>query len=237
LIKSHYGEYELKKIPAEYIGECAYFYCSKFEQVKKICNFLKVSGEIDYAHTKNDEEKITISITPQGWKKIAILENSKSFEDSDKAFLAMWFNEATDAYRDAVKTAVAEAGYSTEEMIADEARHNDFIMNKVLNMINDAKFVIADFTCAPEENNTDRVKNGVRGGVYFEAGYARGQGKQVIHTSKEDDESRKRIHFDIAQINTIYWNTGDGNQLKDEKDFIDRLKNAIIATVGKGPGG
>lgn len=56
-------------------------------------------------------------------------------------------------------------------------------------------------------------------GAYFEEGYAMGLGKPVIQLCKK----RVRLHFDIAQKNTIIWDK--------ESDIPDKLKNRIIATI------
>ena len=55
--------------------------------------------------------------------------------------------------------------------------------------------------------------------AYFEEGYAMGLGKPVIHLCKKDI----KLHFDIAQKNTIMWET--------EADIPERLCNRIKATI------
>jgi len=207
-----------------------YFFSSSFISAGNFCKQLELLGWIDILN--NGAEDVEICLTPKGW--LAIRELRQSSQDSDKAFLAMWFDPDTSNFRESVKRAVEAAGYIVE--VVDEMPHNDFIMNKVINMITDAKFVVADFTCLPEEAMTNgRVPGGVRGGVYFEAGLARGQKKEVIHTCKDTKEAKSRLHFDIHQINTIFWNEDGNGTLKSyDVDFIDVLKHRIIATVGKG---
>ena len=109
-------------------------------------------------------------------------------------------------------------------------------MDEVINQINEAKFVIADFTCIPEQpEKSSKIPGGVRGGVYFEAGYAKGLGKEVIVTCKDDADSKKRRHFDIDQLNTLFWKEQDGKLVDSNgKDFVHRLAERIKATVGKG---
>lgn len=228
MIKKHYDEYILKKVPEAYIGECAYFYSPSFDKVIITCDFLR-GLELISIRKDTLPSELRIKITSKGWQKIAELENAKAFKNSDKAFLAMWFNEETDVLYDAVRKALEQAGYCPEGIRVDDTHHNDFIMNKVINMINDARFVIADFTCTKEDTKDKKVKNGVRGGVYFEAGYARGQNKEVIHTCRDDDESKKRMHFDTEQIYRITWNPSNMDK------FIEDLRNQILVTVGKGP--
>jgi nucleoside 2-deoxyribosyltransferase len=182
-----------------------------------------------------EDKKKLGSLTYKGWTRIAELQEQYK-EHSAKAFLAMWFNETTKSFRAAAKLGAELAGYKL--LVVDEEHHNDFIMNKVLNMIDDSKFVIADFSCAPESTDDNGVKNGVRGGVYYEAGFASGQGKEVIMTCKDDSDSSSRRHFDIEQKNTIFWKEEEGKVITSNGnfDFAVYLKERIIRSVGKGPG-
>ena len=108
-----------------------------------------------------------------------------------------------------------------------------FVMDKVLNLINDSAFVIADLSAAPERLDGEKVWNGVRGGVYWEAGYAAGQKKQVIVTCSDDDETKKRIHFDLQQHNQIRWKiVGDTVVTTDGVDLADAIEQRVRATVG-----
>ena len=83
---------------------------------------------------------------------------------------------------------------------------NDFITPELLKYIKDSKFVVADLT---HQNN----------GAYFEEGYAMGLGKPVIQLCKKDVQ----LHFDIAQKNTIMWET--------EENIPQKLCNRIKATI------
>ena len=113
--------------------------------------------------------------------------------------------------------------------------YNGFIMDKVVNLINDSAFVIADISAMPEKITEKGIEDGVRGGVYWEAGYAAGQKKQVVLTCIDDKEAIKRIHFDLQQYNQIRWKIVDGKIMtSDGFDFADTLAQRIIATVGRG---
>lgn len=173
-----------------------------------------------------------LKLSAYGWQRFEELE--RNWQNSTTAFIAMWFNEATEKYRDAVKEAIRQAGY--EPKVIDDHEHNNFIMDEVINQINEAKFVIADFTCIPEQpEKSSKIPGGVRGGVYFEAGYAKGLGKEVIVTCKDDADSKKRRHFDIDQLNTLFWKEQDDKLVDcNGKDFVHRLVERIKATVGKG---
>lgn len=106
--------------------------------------------------------------------------------------------------REAIKKGITEAGYIA--ILIDEVEHNGFITPELLKHIRDSKFVVVDLS---HQNN----------GAYFEEGYAMGLGKPVIQLCKKNVQ----LHFDIAQKNTIIWETED--------EIVDRLKNRIKATI------
>jgi hypothetical protein len=171
-------------------------------------------------------------ITAKGWERIESLRAN----ESGTAFVAMWFDDSTTPLKRDIEKAVAAAGYKAEGLTVDEVEHNEYIMDKVLNLIDGARFVISDFTCAPEgEVANGKMKGGSRGGVYFEAGYAKGQNKEVILTCRDNMDSKCRRHFDIEQINTIFWEKVNDEILAGGLSFVEVLKNRIIQTVGQGP--
>lgn len=175
----------------------------------------KIQDDIEYAYaflllanaiheskkcSKNLKEKIYEGLVEFGLKDCLKLE-----EESHKVFIAMWFDDSMQKARKNIEKAVKECGY--EPMLIDIKEHNNQIVPEIFKEIEESEFVIADLT-------------GHRGGVYYEAGYAIAKGKQVILSCKEGE----RTHFDVAQINTIYW--------KEEQDLYERLKKRIKATVG-----
>ncbi len=126
---------------------------------------------------------------------------------SKKCFIAMWFGSEVDNARKAIINAVEDTGHIP--IIIDMKEHNNQIVPEILYEIRQSKFVIADFT-------------GHRGGVYFEAGYAQGYGKEVIATCKKNHFDE--LHFDLKQKNTILW--------EDEEKLKEDLIRRITATVG-----
>jgi len=86
--------------------------------------------------------------------------------------------------------------------------HNDNIVDRIIAEIRTCQFMVADFT-------------GQKAGVYFEAGFAKGLGREVIWTCKEDDF--KNVHFDIAQFSHIIW--------KNSAELRSRLAYKIKATI------
>lgn len=177
--------------------------------------------------------------TAKGWFRIGDL--NESISTSNSAFIAMWYGPQTARFREAAIQAVTACGY--KPIIVDDTEFNGFIMDEVITLIRQSRFLIADLTCMPEEDNKNkpRVTGGVRGGVYWEAGMAYGMGKTVIQTCIDTEESNRRIHFDLNQYRTIFWK--EEELITDIIDLINPVKNPsftqklaqhIMATVGKG---
>lgn len=175
----------------------------------------------DYIELKSGKPVVPkvaeMRLSSLGWTKYDELKQRS--HDSNKVFIAMWFNDQTDKLRDSLKSGVSAAGY--EPVVVDERHFTGNIMDFVIGSIRESKFLIADFTVEPEEQtkliNGDeekgkRMNKGSRGGVYYEAGFARGLGLKVIHICKGNNISKNRLHFDVLQDNTIFWQEED---LKD----------------------
>ena len=177
-------------------------------------------------------------ISAKGWLRAEELRNISS--SSNSAFIAMWFNkDVTKDYRKAVEAAVNYCGY--KPVIIDQEQYNGFVMDQVTFLIRQARFVIADFTSRAEIDENGKIKNGVRGGVYWEAGMAYGLGKPVIHTCEDNEEAKARIHFDVDQYNTICWKRDDlGTEIRSlegtvpNPNFAETLAIRILETVGRG---
>lgn len=90
--------------------------------------------------------------------------------------------------REVIMRVIEDKGYKA--MVIDEKEHNEQIVPQIFEEIHKAEFIIADLT-------------GHRNGVYYEAGFAKGLGKEVIFTCSADDFEKS--HFDVKQINTIKW--------------------------------
>jgi len=151
--------------------------------------------------------------TVGGWQELDNLKRPRT--DSAQAFVAMWFNEQTsEAYTDGIEPALGATGYKAIRI--DKKEHNNKIDDEILAEIRRSRFLIADFTCEPKN---------VRGGVYYEAGFAQGLGIPVIWTCR--DTSLADLHFDTRQYSHIVWKT--------PTDLFEQLKNRIGATIGDGP--
>ena len=101
-------------------------------------------------------------------------------------------------------------------------------MNRVINQIKESRFLIADLTC-------DK-KDGMRGGVYYEAGLAEGLGMPVILTCEKEAHNQGLVHFDLKQFNTILWYIDDKGFIRadghPDEDFSQYVADWIIRTVG-----
>ena len=173
-------------------------------QVKYMLEYLASKNYIHIYKNANwtNNEKIALSLQPDGYTRIDELQKNKA--NGKNVLVAMKFGNDTNALREAIRLGVRNAGYIA--IFIDEVQHNDLITPELLKYIRNSKFVVVDLT---HKNN----------GAYFEAGYAMGLGKQVIQLCKNDVP----LHFDVAQKNTIMWDT--------ESDIPQRLENRIIATI------
>ena len=142
-------------------------------------------------------------------------------EDSDRAFVAMWFSQDTQAAYDlGIAPAIRDNAFQPVRI--DQKEHNNKIDDEILSEIRNARFVVADFTCGLCE--TRGIPTAIaRGGVYFEAGFAMGLSIPVIWTVRSD--LINHVHFDTRQYNHIVWNT--------PLDLRKALSNRIGAVVGK----
>lgn len=153
------------------------------------------------------------TLTASGWLKTE--ELTARLPDSSQAFVAMWFNPAMEpAYEQGIKRAIEEVGYRSRRI--DKKEHVNKIDDEIIAEIRKSKFLVADFTCEKEK---------VRGGVYFEAGFAMALPIPVIWTCSKD--SLGDVHFDTRQYNHIVWETPEG--------LCDALKARIGAVIGEGP--
>lgn len=197
---------------------CSY---SKFLSIAWCLNRTEIKEIIDYLISekriiKLSEELsdigdiIQVKIIPAGWAHLEKMKEKNP--DSKQGFVAMWFDETMDdVYYNAIAPAVDSAGY--KPLRVDFTEHNEMIDDEIISQIRRSKFIIADLT---NHNN----------GVYFEAGFAKGLGLDVVWTCNE--ESFKKRHFDIIQYNCIKW------QKDNLEDLKKRLTNRIVATLGQG---
>lgn len=147
-------------------------------------------------------------LTLEGWKHIAELRRVGRV--SDQAFVAMWFDPGLyPAWKEGIEPALNDAGY--DPVRVDRVEYNEKIDDRIIAEIRRSGLVVADFT-------------GDRGGVYYEAGFARGLGLPVFSTVRQDH--LKGVHFDTRQYNHIVWET--------PAELRERLHYRVMATLGPG---
>jgi len=147
------------------------------------------------------------SLTTKFWE---IVENLEKREVGNKrAFVAMWFDMSMDDYyKNGIKKAIEESGYVPVRI--DLKDFNEKICDEIIAEIKRAKFMIAD--CSE-----------YRTAVFFEAGFAKGLGREVIFTVRKEDVDKLKEHFDTRQYNHIVYDSPE--------DLRKKLFNRIGATI------
>jgi hypothetical protein len=149
-----------------------------------------------------------------GWLRVEDLQTKAVA--SAQVFVAMWFDETmTEPYANGIEKALYDSGYDPRR-VDQKHHHLNKVDDEIIAEIRRSRFLVADFTCAP---------NQVRGGVYFEAGFAMGLNIPIIWTCKAT--SLNDLHFDTRQYPHIPW--------KDSADLYLQLKARIGALIGEGP--
>jgi len=175
---------------------------SNWTQPKAVYDLLYANGYLEGTAAK-------CTFTSKGWEKIDSLQRNQK---SSTAFIAMSFSTEDSRLpvaEESIKSAITRAGYIP--MIVKDTEHNKAIPQEIDYEIRNAAFVVTDLT---KQNN----------GAYYEAGLAKGYGKDVIFTCHEKDF--KKIHFDTKQINTIKWSESE------KEAFTEALFKRIKYTVG-----
>lgn len=186
-------------------------WCINNNEVTEIIDYLKNStrivGERDTDTSKYGKK---YKIAPYGWEHLERLKQINA--DSQQGFVAMWFDDSLQQiYDDVIDPAIYDAGYRPHRV--DQREHNNKIDDEIIAEIRRSRFVLADFT-------------GHRGGVYYEAGFAKGLGLEVFWTCREDEI--EKLHFDIRQYNCIGW---EPDKLED---FRKRITSRIESVIGRG---
>lgn len=141
-------------------------------------------------------------VSVHGYSRLAYLASG---QNSDQVFVAMWFSDEMEkVYVDAIESAVIEAGYNPQRV--GQGQTTDRIDDEAEAKIRKARLVIADFS---------HGEDGVRGSVYYEAGFARALGKPVIFTAKKGSQ----IHFNVDHFLRLEW--------VDAEDLRTRLTQRI----------
>lgn len=131
----------------------------------------------------------------------------------NQIFVAMMFSDETnDVYQNCYKKVIQSLNYAC--MRIDEKDFTGSIISEITSEISDSVAIIADLT-------------GNRGGVYYEAGVARGlqlcnHPIKLLLTCKQDFFNKEKVHFDVSGDNILLYN--------DTSDLIEKL-NKRLQTV------
>ncbi len=192
-------------------GALAWSESTEWFRVLKIAEYLATK---DWIKLSDRGDSAEIEVLVDGFDRIA--ERTTNV-DSSQAFVAMWFDEETDAaFEDAIRPAILNAGFKPVRI--DRELNVDKIDDAIIANIRRSRFLVADFT---------HGKDGARGGVYYEAGLAHGLNLPVIFTCRRDMVDK--LHFDTRQYVHILWDTNSLGNLYAE--LLDR----IGARIGEGP--
>jgi nucleoside 2-deoxyribosyltransferase len=200
-------EGQSKEIPKNNATFSYNFYLANQHELLYYLNSLEQAG---YIKITNYNSALGLIRTYEGINyAISIQEEG---ENSNNCFIAMSFSECVYDIRSAIKTACEETKYSP--ILVDETNINSdsTINDAIIANLKKSKFCIADFT---EQKD----------GVYFESGFALGQGKKVIYTCREDWflGEKGRSHFDTNHFPHIIY--------KDPKELKEKLVNKIKAWI------
>ena len=110
----------------------------------------------------------------------------------------------------------------------DRVEHNDDIDDKILALIKECDFCIADLSYA-------------RPSVYYEAGRVHGMGKPVIFLARSDHFKHRendelgnfRIHFDLQMKNIIKWAEPTATLKKQLESRINIISNPLLKVLSE----
>ena len=151
---------------------------------------------------KNKEELIRV-YRKEGSSKISMFDKNPN---NKLVFIIMAFKPDMEPVYDCLKEVAEE--YDLIAKRVDEELGDYKITDKIIEMIEDCKFIIADLTHE-------------RPNVYFELGYARGIGKTVITIAKDTT----KIHFDVKDWKYLSYNDTRVLEKKLRREIDHILKN------------
>ena len=212
------------------------------EKLKNLINNAKKPTVYEWVY---DVETVLKQIKKQTKESATLIANIKQFENSfggcdklsallkqlykneydhielpaitkrNQIFVAMMFStDMTSIYENGYKTVIQSLNYSA--MRIDEKDYTGLIINEITSEISDSIALIADLT-------------GNRGGVYYEAGIARGlqlcnHPIKLILTCKQDFFDKEKVHFDVS---------GDKILLYENENDLKTKLTKLLQTILK----
>lgn len=178
---------------------------SETAESKKLIDGIKMQGE-SFSRCEH-----LVSLLKQIYKRKYDMITLPPITKRNQVFVAMMFSDEIDyIYEAAYKSAIQEHNFSA--MRIDKKTFTGSIINEITDEISDSVALIADLT-------------GNRGGVYYEAGIARGLQlcnhpiKLILTCNKEFFQTEK-VHFDVSGDNIILYD--------NEKDLKEKLSAAFL---------
>lgn len=157
-----------------------------------------------------------VALLKQLYKKKYESVNLPPIKKRNQIFVAMMFSaETDDIYVNALKPVIQSLNYSA--MRIDEKEYNGSIIGEITTEITDSVALIADLT-------------GNRGGVYYEAGVAKGlqlcnHPIQLVFICQRSFFETEGVHFDVKGDNIILY--------ADKNDLQDKLKSRLETVLTK----
>ena len=160
-----------------------------------------------------------LRLTHSGRNKLKRLEEEEKNpmkKSLTQAFVALWFNEKMmDPFYEALAEGIKKAGYTPYRV--DEDLFVVQVVEDLMRAIEESYFIVADFS---------QGKEGNRGSVYFEAGYAIGKGKHSVLTCRKGT----KLPFDTRNRSHIFWDYDNLDALVEEVS-----KKICDGHIGRGP--
>lgn len=164
-------------------------------------DFYKILFDQNYFIKSSETTERYFTFSAKYYEYIEKLQTE--YVNSSNAFVAMWFSDETKQfYSEGVEIALEKCGYEKPFRV-DKKHHSNKIDDEIIAMIMQSKLIIVDMTCGFVINTNNEKQYVPRGGVYYEAGYAKGLDRSVIWTCHKDCLSQ--LHFDIRQYNMLQW--------------------------------
>lgn len=200
-------------ITTEYDVACRAMAVSESDGFQELVYLLEYLASAGWIGLENSGAgTVGCTVTVEGYRRIAEQEVNPS---SDQVFVAMWFDDSMEeAYEKGICSAIKRTGYNPLRI--DRKPDVDKIDDEIMGEIRRSRFLIADFTYGD---------TGIRGGVYYEAGFALGLRLEVIRSCRADQMGD--LHFDVNHHYHIAWNTPE--------ELREGLEKRILALVGEGP--
>ena len=184
--------------------------CANLNELRYLLDYLENQY---FIKIQPSSTSLNCILTFAGYERLEAIE--KLNYDSTRAFIAMWFHEEMkEVLENGFLPAIRDSGFYPIRI--DRKEHVNKIDDEIIAEIRRSRFVVADFT---------HGKDGARGGVYYETGFAHGLGIPVIFTCRKNMIGE--VHFDTRQYNHITWEV--------PSELKRALENRISAVIGDGP--